>query len=139
MLIKVQLASGGDERVDPKRLFYIRDPLASELDDEPAAQSLLSIPGAALLCVVPRDTLAATFAHEIPLARLTLPNGAPVFVRATAVVDVDDPISTNPVGTESWLVFGTGPRARRLAIREPRKVLSSLWTALGLNPNDHGI
>ncbi|MEP2030275.1 MAG: hypothetical protein ABJI96_16370 [Paracoccaceae bacterium] len=139
MTIKIPLASGADERVNPNRLFYIRDPLASELDDEPEAQSVLSFPGATFLCATARDTLASIFSEETPLARLSLPNGAPVFVRATAVVDVDDPVSTNPVGTATWLVFGAGPRARRLATRESRAVLSLMWIDLGLVPADHGI
>ena len=113
--------------------------MAFELDDEPEARSALSLPGAVLLSTIPRDTIAALFGDAVPLGRLTLPNGSPVFVRAKAVVDVDDPISTNPVGTESWLVFSMGPRARRLATRETRAVLASIWQELGLNPNDHGI
>jgi hypothetical protein len=139
MSIRVELPNGGDEAVDPKRLLYIRDPLGFELSEEPQAQAVLMLSGVKLYSITARDKLSETFSDKVPLARLTAPNDVPIYVHASAVKDVDDPVSTNPANANAWLVFGTGPRAPRLSVQEDRPTLKSIWTDLGADPDASGI
>ena len=139
MAIKILLSGGGDEQVAAKRLLYLRDPTGSELDEDPMAMCVVRLAGVALTSLTPRDVLAAKFAARTEIVRVTAPNGARICVRGAAVVDVDDPPSTSAPGANAWLVFGVGPRAPRLAVRETRDMLRETWLDAGLDPAESGV
>jgi hypothetical protein len=130
MRIQIELAHGGDERVAPKSLLYIRQPTPREAENEPGTLGVLRLRGVQFLTSDSFTDLAEEFRAHIPLAALTTPSGHPIWVNLGSVVDWDpSPTSAHP-DAKSWLVFGTGPRAPRLAVRETREELTQTWAAL---------
>ncbi|MEM8550005.1 MAG: hypothetical protein AAGF10_04380 [Verrucomicrobiota bacterium] len=135
MQFKLPLPDGADESINLKRVLYLRDPLSFEIDEEPDVRAIVMLPGIKLYSVVELEDLVAQMAAKIRLGALTAPNGAVLKVHVDAVKDVDDPVSTNPPKTRSWLVFGTGPKARRLSVKEDRDALRTIWMQLGADPS----
>ena len=130
MRIQIELAHGGDERIAPGSLLYLRAPTPSESESEPGAQSVLRLRGIQFLVTDPCPDLAAEFAQHITITPLATPSGKPVWVNLDAVLDWDPTPSTAHPEARSWLVFGSGPRAPRLAVQETEDQLIALWTDL---------
>ncbi|MEM6666371.1 MAG: hypothetical protein AAF638_08215 [Pseudomonadota bacterium] len=129
--VKVDLAGGGDEKVSPASVLYFRRPTPSEMQREPAARTVLRLSGPSLFTIGDMDQLAGEFGSQITLAAVTLPNRTQALVNTAAVVDSDPPGSSYPTSAKTVLVFGVGPGARRLAVREEPAELESAWAALG--------
>lgn len=132
MRIQIELAGGGDERFSPSSTLYLRPLTDREEVDEPNAACMLRLRGVAFFIVETFAELTDELTEHLKIAKLTSPNGNPVHINAEAVVDWDDPPSTVHEDANSWLVFGTGPSAPRLAVQETRAQLIEYWAGLGL-------
>lgn len=137
--VKLELAGGGDETVPAKSVIYVRRVGDRLVQFNPEAAALVVLGGGLSLPVKtsPADT-AALFDAHVPMIPLSAPDNSIVYVHGAAVQDVDEAPSTLP-GAQSWLVFGIGPKAPRLGVRQTRKELKKLWKEKGLDPSESGI
>jgi hypothetical protein len=134
--VKLRLASGGDERVSPKTLLYVRRATFDETRFEPSVEAVVVLPGVRLSVVSSSNDVATVFSEYIPIVTLAAPDGTLLFVNASAVADVDPP--ANRMG-KAVLVFGVGPRAPRIGVNHNCESLAEIWEKAGLNPDNHGI
>lgn len=135
MSIKVEMPNGGDEKISPESIFAIREPLAHEKEESPSVQSCLWGSG---YRIFPTETVPALIAKfkDIKFARLTAPDGTPLFVSAVQVEDRDERSAIiDHESTKSVLCFGPGPLAPRVRVRESHKDLVAIWTRLDV-PTD---
>lgn len=136
--IHVMLAGGGDDTVPAKALSYIRRSIDAEAREEPEASSTVVLGRLRLVSRTSASDLAAQFAEHIEVIPLSAPDNTLLHLYGRAVVDVDDAPSTMP-GSNSWLVFGIGPSAPRIGVRQTREQLRTAWTEAGLDPAASGI
>lgn len=138
MAVVIELAGGGDEPLEIRSVTYTRRATPSEVTREPGANSVVALVNSTrLFCVQTTQEIEAAFGDGARFAHLTLPNRTAVLVNAGAVIDVDPAPST--VTGNAWLVFGNGPRAPRLVIRETAAELRGIWEQLGLDPSTIGL
>ncbi|MEO1142338.1 MAG: hypothetical protein AAFW66_08355 [Pseudomonadota bacterium] len=134
--ITINLAGGGDERIKPSSLLYVRRPTYDETRGEPEVESVVVIGGVRFSVVSSSVEVADRFAAAVKVVTLTAPDSTLLFVNAEAVVDVDRPATRQG---KSVLVFGIGPRAPRLGVGQTREELADIWKDVGLDPDNHGI
>lgn len=132
--VVIELADGGDEVVSARNLYYIRRALDFETWEEPNGSSTAVLGSVKITSKHSANDLAEIFRDYITIVELSAPDNSVLYVQGLAVQDVDNTPSTMP-GSNSWLVFGPGPRAARLGVRQTREQLRQIWIDAGLDPN----
>lgn len=132
-MITLKMPAGGDERIDEKSILVVRETVPFEREETPEVQACV---WGGNYRVYPAETVASILEKvpEINFARLTAPVGVTVLVNAGKVMDRDDRTPVDEDRTNSVLIFGPGPMAPRVRVRETKVELVALWMKLGLDP-----
>lgn len=135
MTVRVKMPGGGDERIEPDSVLVIRD--ATDIERHEAPQASTCIWGGGFR-IFPAESLVELVNKfsMITLARLTSPGGMSMLINAKEVSDRDDSSAiVDHANTKSVLIFGPGPTAPRIRVREAKDDLIVVWNKLGL-PTD---
>lgn len=132
-MIKLKMPNGGDERIDEGSILVIREPVPFEKEETPEVQSCVWGGG---LRLYPAESIADILGkiNGMNFARVTAPGGSIVLVNADQVQDRDNRTPVDDERTNSVIIFGSGPLAPRVRVRETRAELVTVWTKLGLDP-----